>query len=75
MPIIHVYDLEFRYKAGRSIANMRLEAANKKAAKETDQRIAEAMSPILADHYEKWIGYRREHGIEVTVAREPDKHL
>lgn len=74
MPITHIYNLEFRHQAGRHIATMRLEAANKKMAKETSERIAEAMSPILADHYEKWIGYRREPEIKVIVTREPDKH-
>lgn len=74
MPITHVYNLEFRYKAGRHIASVRLEAYNKKMAKETGQKISESLCRLLADHYEKWIGYRRESPVEVIVTREPDKH-
>jgi len=74
MPIIHIYKVDFRYKEGRTVASMRLEAENKKMAQETGNRIAAALVPIMADHYEKWIGYRKEPEIKAIVEREQDNH-
>jgi len=72
MPIIHTYKVDFRYKEGRTVASMRLEAANKKMAQETGNKIAAALVPIMADHYENWIGYRKESEIKAIVERDPN---
>lgn len=74
MPIIHIYKVDFRYKEGRTVASMRLEAANKKMAQATADKIAAALAPIMTAHFEKWIGFRKESPIKAFIEREPDSH-
>lgn len=71
MPITRIYKVDFRHEGGRSIANMRLEAEDKRMAEETSRKIAAAIGAIMTDHYEKWIGYRKEQKIATIVELEP----